>query len=34
MQKNDNIKIANRPFENVVQFKYFGTAGTKIKFDS
>jgi hypothetical protein len=23
--KNHNIKIANRPFENVTQFKYLGT---------
>jgi hypothetical protein len=26
--KNHNIKIANRPFENVVKFKYFETTVT------
>jgi hypothetical protein len=26
--QNRNVEIANRPFENVEQFKYFGTIAT------
>jgi hypothetical protein len=33
-RQNHNIKIANRSFENVVQFKHLGTAATRSKFDS
>jgi hypothetical protein len=32
--KNQHIKIANRSFENVSQFKYLGTTVTNYKFDS
>jgi hypothetical protein len=32
--QNRVIKIAKRSFENVSQFKYLGTAVTKLKFDS
>jgi hypothetical protein len=33
-EQNHDIKIANRSFENVAQFKYFGKTVNKSKFDS
>jgi hypothetical protein len=32
--QNHDIKRANRSFENVAQFKYFGTTNNRSKFDS
>jgi hypothetical protein len=31
--QNRDIKIANRPYENVSQFKYLGMTANKSKFD-
>jgi hypothetical protein len=32
--QNRDIKITNRPFENLSQFRYLGMTGTKSTFDS
>jgi hypothetical protein len=33
-RQNHDMKVANRSFENVVQFKYLGNDSNNLKFDS